>query len=121
MATLILTAVGSALGGPIGGAIGALAGQAIDGELFKPAARQGPRLTDLAVQTSTYGAQIPKLFGRMRVASTVIWATDLIEAKKTQGGGKGRSSTDTYSYSASFAVLLSARRIMRVERIWADG
>lgn len=121
MATLILTAVGSAIGGPIGGAIGAIAGQAIDGELFKPAARQGPRLTDLAVQTSTYGAQIPKLFGRMRVAGTVVWATDLIETKKTQGGGKGRAATDTYSYSASFAVLLSARKIVRVERIWADG
>ena len=121
MATLILTAVGSALGGPIGGAIGAIAGQVIDGELFKPAARQGPRLTDLAVQTSTYGAQIPKLFGRMRVAGTVVWATDLIETKKTQGGGKGRAATDSYSYSASFAVLLSARAIVRVERIWADG
>ena len=121
MATLILTAVGSALGGPIGGAIGAIAGQVIDAEIFKPAARQGPRLTDLAVQTSTYGAQIPHLFGRVRVAGTVIWATDLIETKKTQGGGKGRSSTDTYSYSASFAVLLSARAMVRVERIWADG
>ena len=121
MATLILTAVGSALGGPIGGALGAIAGQVIDGEIFKPAARQGPRLTDLAVQTSTYGAQIPKLFGRMRVAGSVVWATDLIETKKTQGGGKGRAATDTYSYSASFAVLLSARRIVRVERIWADG
>lgn len=121
MATLILTAVGSALGGPIGGAIGAIAGQAIDQAIFKPAARQGPRLTDLAVQTSTYGAQIPQLFGRTRVAGSVIWATDLIETKKTQGGGKGRSSTDTYSYSASFAVLLSARAMVRVERIWADG
>jgi Putative phage tail protein len=121
MATLILTAVGTALGGPIGGAIGAIAGQALDAELFKPAARQGPRLTDLAVQTSTYGAQVPKLFGRMRVAGTVAWATDLIETKKTQSNGKGRAATETYSYSASFAVLLSARRIARVQRIWADG
>ncbi|UVO52978.1 phage tail protein [Sphingomonas sp. SUN039] len=121
MATLILTAVGSALGGPIGGAIGAIAGQAIDQAVFKPAARQGPQLTDLAVQTSTYGAQIPQLFGRVRVAGTVIWATDLIETKKTQSNGKGRAATDTYSYSASFAVLLSGRRIVRVERIWADG
>jgi hypothetical protein len=121
MATLILTAVGTALGGPIGGAIGAIAGQVIDAELFKPAARQGPRLTDLTVQTSTYGAQIPKLFGRVRVAGTVIWATDLIETKKTQSNGKGRAATETYSYSASFAVLLSARRIARVQRIWADG
>lgn len=121
MATLILTAVGSALGGPIGGAIGAIAGQAIDQAIFKPAARQGPRLTDLAVQTSTYGAQIPRLFGRLRVAGTIVWATDLIETKTTQSSGKGRSGSETYNYNASFAVLLSGRRIVRVERIWADG
>jgi hypothetical protein len=121
MATLILTAVGTAIGGPIGGAIGAIAGQVIDQAIFAPAARQGPRLTDLTVQTSTYGAAIPHIFGRTRVAGTVIWSTDLIETKKSQSNGKGRAATETYSYSASFAVLLSARRIIRVERIWADG
>ena len=121
MATLILTAVGSAIGGPIGGAIGAILGQQVDQAIFKPAARQGPRLTDLAVQSSSYGAQIPRLFGRARVAGTVIWSTDLIETKKRQSNGKGRASTDTYSYSVSFAVLLSARAITDVGRIWADG
>ncbi len=121
MATLILTAVGTAIGGPIGGAIGAILGQQVDQAIFKPAARQGPRLSDLAVQTSTYGAQIPKLFGRVRVSGTVIWSTDLIETKKRQSNGKGRGSTDVYSYSASFAVLLSARPIVRIGRIWADG
>jgi uncharacterized membrane protein len=55
MATIILTAVGGAVGGPIGAAIGAVAGQAIDARLFAPRARQGPRLSDLAVQTSSYG------------------------------------------------------------------
>lgn len=121
MATLVLTAVGSAIGGPIGGAIGAILRQQIDQAVFRPAARQGPRLSDLAVQSSSYGAQIPKVFGRTRVSGTVIWATDLIETKKRQSNGKGKASTDTYSYSVSFAVLLSARAIVRVERIWADG
>ena len=79
MATLVLTAVGSAIGGPIGGAIGAALGQKIDGALFAPAAREGSRLKELAVQTSSYGTQIPAIFGAMRVAGTVIWATDLIE------------------------------------------
>ncbi|RZT57170.1 hypothetical protein EV283_1230 [Sphingomonas sp. BK036] len=72
MATLVLTAVGSAVGGPIGGAIGALIGQAVDHTVFAPARREGPRLVELAVQTSSYGSQIPKLFGTMRVAGTVI-------------------------------------------------
>jgi hypothetical protein len=122
MATLVLTAVGTALGGPIGGAIGAVLGQAADQNLlFRPKGREGPRLERLDVQTSTYGSQVPKIFGRMRVAGTVIWATDLKETKKTSGGGKGRPSTTTYSYSASFAVAISSRRVVRVERIWADG
>ena len=121
MATLILSTVGAALGGPIGGAVGALLGRAIDGAVFAPGPREVPRLTDLALQTSTYGAAVPAIFGRTRVAGSVIWATDLIETRSRQSNGKGRGSTDTYSYSASFAVLLSARAIVRVERIWADG
>ncbi|MGA1799270.1 phage tail protein [Sphingomonas sp. 4RDLI-65] len=121
MATLILTAVGTAVGGPIGGAIGALIGQSVDHALFAPKRREGPRLVELAVQTSSYGAQIPKLFGTMRVAGTVIWATDLIESRSTSRSGKGQPSVSTYSYAASFAVLLSARAILGVGRIWAEG
>ncbi len=122
MATLILTAVGSVLGGPIGGALGAIAGQAIDQQLlFKPKGRQGPRLTELAVQTSSYGTPIPLLFGTMRVAGTVIWSTDLIESKKKSSGGKGQPGITNFSYAASLAVLLSARRIIGIGRIWADG
>jgi len=121
MATLLLTAVGAALGGRIGGAIGAIAGQAIDRELFRGKGREGPRLTELSVQTSSYGSPIPAIFGTMRVAGTVIWSTDLIESTSRTSNGKGQPSTTSYSYSASFAVALSARPIRRVGRIWADG
>ena len=121
MATLVLSAVGTAVGGPIGGAIGALIGQSVDRRVLGPKRREGPRLTELAVQTSRYGAQIPRLFGRMRVAGSVIWATDLIEMRGTSGGAKGQPGTTRYSYAASFAVLLSARAISGVGRIWADG
>jgi hypothetical protein len=121
MATLVLTAAGTAIGGPIGGALGAMIGQQIDGRLFAPKPRQGPRLGELAVQTSSYGSQIPKLFGTMRVAGTVIWATDLKEERSKSGGGKGRPRTVDYSYSANFAVALSGRPILGVRRIWADG
>jgi len=121
MATLVLTAVGTFVGGPVGGAVGALFGQAIDSRLLAPKARQGPRLGDLSVQTSSYGSDIPKLFGTMRVAGTVIWATDLQETRTTSGTGKGQPRSVNYSYSASFAVALSARPILGVRRIWADG
>lgn len=121
MATLILTAVGNAVGGPIGGAIGAMIGQQIDSAIFAPKPRHGPRLGELAVQTSSYGTQIPRIFGIMRVAGTVIWSTDLQERRSESGGGKGQPDTIQYSYSASFAIALSGRPIKSVRRIWADG
>ena len=121
MATLVLGAVGTAFLGPIGGSIGAFIGQQIDNQLFAPRGREGPRLNDLRLQTSSYGTPIPKVFGTMRVAGTVIWATDIQEDRNREGGGKGRPSTTTYSYSVSIAVALSARPIRAVHRIWADG
>lgn len=121
MATLVLTVIGNAVGGPIGSAVGAVVGQQIDRAIFRPKGREGPRLTDLAIQTSSYGGPIPKIFGTMRVAGTVIWSTDLIESRRRSRAGKGQPTVTSYSYSASFAVLLSARAVRSVGRIWADG
>ncbi len=121
MATLVLTVVGGIVGGPVGAAIGAAVGQQIDAQIFKPKGREGPRLADLKIQASTYGQQIPQLFGGMRVAGSVIWATDLIERRNKRGGGKGRPSTTEYSYAVSLAIALSSRRIRGIGRIWADG
>ncbi|SBV33935.1 conserved exported protein of unknown function [uncultured Sphingopyxis sp.] len=121
MATLVLTVVGGIVGGPVGAAIGAAVGQQVDAQIFKPKGREGPRLVDLKVQASTYGQQIPQLFGTMRVAGSVIWATDLIERRTKRGGGKGRPSTTEYSYAVSLAIALSSRPVRAIRRIWADG
>ena len=116
MATLILSTVGT-----LGGALGSLVGQSIDQQLFGPPARHGPRLGDLSIQTSSYGTPIPRIYGTMRVAGSVVWATDLKEEENVQGGGKSGPEVVTYAYSASFAVALSSRRAVRIGRIWADG
>jgi hypothetical protein len=121
MATLILGTVGALVGGKLGRAVGSVIGLAIDRTLFAPKGRQGPRLGDLAFQSSQYGALIPRLYGTNRVSGTVIWATDLREERKKVSNGKGQPKTTTFSYSASFAVALSARRVLRIGRIWADG
>ena len=118
MATLVFSTVGTVLGGPIGGAIGALIGQSIDQELLGPSSR-GPRLGDLSVQSSSYGTQVPRIYGSMRVSGSVIWATDLVESSETTGA-KGQPDT-TFSYSVSFAVALSSRTAASIGRIWADG
>ena len=121
MATLILSTVGTALGGPIGGLIGTIVGQTIDQQLMGGGPRRGPRLGDLSLQTSSYGSMIPRMYGTMRVAGTVVWATDLKETSELQGDGKSSPETVVYSYSASFAVALSCRQAASVRRIWADG
>jgi hypothetical protein len=121
MATLLLTAVGTVIGGPLGGAIGALVGRQVDAAIFGGRTVEGPRLKELAVQTSSYGSALPLHFGTMRTAGSVIWATDLVEHRKKQGGGKGRPSVTSYTYTSSFAVALGSRPIGAVGRIWADG
>jgi hypothetical protein len=118
VATLVFSTVGTVLGGPLGGAIGALIGQSIDQTFLAPAPR-GPRLGDLSVQTSSYGTQIPRIYGTMRVAGSIVWATDLVESAAT-AGAKGQPDT-VFSYAVSFAVALSSRRASSIGRIWADG
>jgi hypothetical protein len=120
MATLVLTAVGTAVGGPLGGAIGALVGNKLDRSLFGPGGREGPRLQELKVTSSSYGTPIARHYGRVRSAGSIIWSTDLIESS-SKSGGKGKPSVTSFSYAISFAVALSSRPIIDVGRIWADG
>lgn len=119
MATIAFNALGTYLGGPVGGAIGSLVGRQVDATLFG-LTRQGPRLKELAVTSSTYGDPLPRHFGRMRVGGSIIWATDLVEHSETLGG-KGTPAITTYSYTANFAVALASRPIRGLGRVWADG
>ena len=108
MATLVLGAVGSSIGlgfggaflglsgAAIGGMIGATVGSAIDSWLISslaPAQRiEGARLDTLRITSSTEGAIIPRVYGRMRIGGSIIWATDFREETRTttqRGGGKG--------------------------------
>ena len=143
MASLVLGVVGSALGptlfgsgfsllgatitgAQIGGALGALAGTQIDAALMPAVKRSGPRLSDVNVQTSSEGAPIPRVYGRLRVAGQLLWASRFKESTTaTTTGGKGASApavkkTD-YAYSISFAVGLCAGTVTKIGRVWADG
>lgn len=127
MASMILGTVGTIFGGPIGGFIGATIGGFIDNQLF-PQKQQGPRLSDLAVQVSTYGQIIPKLYGpECRMAGNIIWSSGLIEtAHKQKSGGKGGPTvqTTTYSYSVNIAVAIcDAQRkpVQGIRRVWANA
>lgn len=143
MASILLASAGSALGGAIGGsilgvgaatiggAIGSFAGSMIDSWIVSslaPGQRiEGARLENLTITTSTEGAVIPRIYGRMRIGGNIIWATDFTETVNTttQGGGKGGGgggvTTTAYLYTASFAVALCEGPISGIGRIWADG
>lgn len=120
MATLVLGVVGRAVLGPIGGLVGTLVGGAIDRRLLG-GQRDGPRLANPQIQAASYGEPIPVVRGRMRVSGNVIWAAPIRETSSRSGGGKRSPATTSYSYSASFAVALSARPILGIGRVWADG
>jgi hypothetical protein len=127
MATLILTAAGAALGGVfgtvgavVGQAVGAIAGSLIDQALFGTTQEVG-RITDLDVQTSTEGVPIPRVFGRVRIAGQVIWATRF-EEEAEKSGGKGLGpKVRTYRYFANVAIGLCEGPIAHIGRVWANG
>jgi hypothetical protein len=145
MASLILSSVGGAVGRAFGGAFGAVIGRTlgkvggglIDDALFGKTTyrtREGPRLDDLEVMSSTEGAAIPRLYGRARLAGEMIWATNLEEVVTTRtqtggggGGGKGGGGSKTvttettYAYFANFALGLTEGPIAGIGRAWADG
>ncbi|MCF3934451.1 glycoside hydrolase/phage tail family protein [Acuticoccus sp. M5D2P5] len=130
MATLVLQAAGQAVGGllgPVGAVVGraagALAGHVIDQRVFGDSyTRSVGRIDDLTVQTGSESNPIPRVYGRMRLAGTVIWATDYEENVDTISGGKGGGPTvREYSYTANFAVGICEGPIARIGRIWADG
>ncbi|MDI7775375.1 glycoside hydrolase/phage tail family protein [Asticcacaulis sp. EMRT-3] len=124
MAQVILSAAGTALGGPIGGFIGHQIGAAIDRTVVNslmPARQVGPRLTGLQLTQSAQGDPVAQVFGRMRVAGTVIWAARLKENRSTTRASKSSPKTESYSYSLSFAVALCEGPIDGIGRLWADG
>lgn len=150
MATLALAAVGAVVGSSllpagvsflgvtltgaaIGSQIGALAGRFVDQALFGASGGsrtyEGPRLSDLHVTTSTEGAPVPRIYGRLRLGGQIIWATDFEEVVvrgstgggKGLGGGGGSAATIDYRYYANFAVAISEGQISGLGRIWADG
>lgn len=86
--------------------------------------QEGPRLDQLGIVGSAYGAGIPILHGRDRVPGNVIWGLPLREQRHTDSYSAGKGSTvdvKTYQYFATFAALLCAGDAdMQPRRIWCD-
>jgi len=136
MATLIIGAVlaASPILGPAAWLISSLimtGAGFIDMLLFAPKTpdQEGPRMDDLKIQTSTFGAPIPIVYGTTRIAGNIIWGTDYTEHTKTEsassgGKGGGGAKVKSYTYSITFAVGLAQGPCSfdkSLQKVWADG
>lgn len=128
MAVLAVAGLGalgtSALG--FGWQAGWLIGSAVGSSLFGPKLpdQEGPRLSDLSVSSSAYGAPIPIVYGTMRMSGNVIWSSGLREEKTSQkigGKGGGGQKATTYSYYTSLALAFAEGPADGLLRLWADG
>jgi hypothetical protein len=140
MATVVLSAAGAALGGSVGGSLlglsmaavgrfaGAVIGRSIDQRLLGQGSDtvETGKVSRLRLTGTGEGDAIAQVYGRMRVAGQVIWATQFRETVTTSGGGGGKGAPSqpaqrSYSYSLSLAIALCEGEISHVGRIWADG
>lgn len=136
MATILLSAAGAAVGAGFGGtvlglsgavigrAVGATLGRVIDQRLMGAGSEtvEMGKVERFRLMGASEGAAVSRVWGRVRVAGQVIWATRFQETVSTSGGGKGsRPSVESHSYTVSLAIALCEGEIRRVGRIWADG
>lgn len=136
MPALVIAGVGYLVSGAVtaglgtaayAGFVGAVAGaaaSALVASAFTPSQKStGPRINDLSVGNSTYGAVIPYLQGHWRIAGSVVWRSVLheTEVRTSQGKMGGGSSSTTYTYSVDVLYELTENVIGGVRRVWRDG
>lgn len=137
MATILLSAAGAAIGSGFGGtvlglsgavigrAVGATIGRSIDQRILGAGSEpiETGRVERFQLTGASDGAPIARVWGRMRVAGQVIWATRFLESANRSGGGKGtpRPAVTSFSYSVSLAIALCQGEVQCLGRIWADG
>ena len=81
---------------------------------------------DLRITGSEYGSIIPRVWGRTRMGSNIIWSSGIRHTviDYPSQGGKGTPagpSTRTHVYDADFGVQICRGPIYKIERIWADS
>jgi hypothetical protein len=118
----------------VGWAVGSAVGSIIERKYFGPSVPSNS-LTDLQVQTSSWGVGLPEVFGTQRLAGNIIWSTDKLLVGGNQGkfggkgggggkggAGKGKKGTGSQGYYVvAIAFALAEGPIGGIKRIWAGG
>lgn len=127
MAQLAIAAVGALALGPVGlglttAGTGFMLGS-LAYSLMAPGQKSyGPRLNDLKVTGTEYGAAIPWVAGSPRMAGQIIWASERRETATEEEQGKGGGPTYTsYTYDVDLLILVSENEIAGIARIWSNG
>lgn len=130
MAQVGLTILGSMVPGfgPLAAYVGGMLGRYIDQKWLFPSKsrRVGPSVDAIHVQTSTYGIGIPVLYGIMRMAGNVIWASKIREEVEHIEGhtsffGQSEPDQDIVHLYASFAIGICEGPIAGVLEIYING
>lgn len=133
--SLVLGVVGAAVGSmffgmtSLGWAVGSSLGNVFFAEKLPDINQQAPRLSDLKIQTSTYGTIIPDLYGTYRISGNIIYSSGIRETQHQEeqesgnkGGGGQKITQTTFTYSVDCtAIALCKGKTKAVRRIWADG
>jgi hypothetical protein len=114
--TIAGAVVGTMFGAPqLGFALGSLIGNAVD-----PVQIQGPKIGDLAVQTSRDGVPRPIVFGVAAVAGNIIDRSEPKIVKKKERQGKGGPVTVSERVYMSFAIRVCEGPATSISRIWEN-
>lgn len=117
---LATAAVGGWAGGAIGAQVGWLIGSSLVGSGNKTTA--GQVLSDVTVNTSTYGTVLQKVIGVDRVFQPQVWwSTEKIpHSNKTKTGGKGSSETtvETITYTVTMMIAICEGPIKGVVQVY---
>lgn len=114
----VFAGVGYLIGGPTGAQLGWMVGSAVQNGRQEIDQRS---VGDLRVQTSSYGAPIPFVIGKQRLAGNIIWAADKTTYDIKNKTGKGGPTVVTTGYKISMLVGICAGPILGISRVWANG
>lgn len=123
---IIGQAIGSYFGGPWGAAIGSMIGTAI-GNAVDPLVIDGPKIGDVAQQTSSEGVYQPIYFGTIQGAGNIIaQGPNVIKRRRESQGKGGGPVTVIETLYKTFAIRIGVswqgeQGITGVSRIWENG